>query len=137
MNPKQEWVFTLSALHTKVFRQIDRQLSVHGITFSEFYVMHKLSGAPEKTMRRTDLAENVGMSASGITRALAPMEKLGLVEKEKNPRDARVSLVRLTDAGARVLDEASATMDASAERLLEKLDISVIEAFLTTARTLL
>lgn len=53
-------------------------------------------------MRRIDLADSVGLSPSAVTRLLAPMEKPGLVEKEANPRDARVSLVKLSTAGAGV-----------------------------------
>ncbi len=134
MTKKTEWIFALASLHTKVFKQIDRNLSAHGITFSEFFVMQQLAASPENTMRRIDLAENVGMSASGITRALAPMEKLGLVKKEKNPRDARVSLVRLTEAGERVFNEAMATVKGSADMLLGQLGKQDIEAFLTLAK---
>ena len=131
MTKKTEWIFALSSLYTKVFKQVDRRLSMHGITFSEFFVMQQLSTNPENTMRRIDLAECVGMSASGITRALAPMEKLGLVQKEKNPRDARVSLVRLTESGERVLNEAMATVEGSADMLLGQLGNHEIQAFLT------
>lgn len=134
MDQKLEWIFALSSLHTKVFKQIDRQLSIHGITFSEFLVMYQLFNASEQTMRRIDLAEYVGLSASGITRALAPMEKLGLVQKEKNFRDARVSLVKLTDAGKHILNEALATVNGSANILLEHVDRNEIEAFLTLSK---
>lgn len=134
MTKKTEWLFALSSLYTRVFKQIDRRLSVHGITFSELLMMQQLSEAPMQTMRRVDLAECVGMSASGITRALAPMEKIGLVQKEKNPRDARVSLVKLTDTGVRVFEEAMATVDGSADMLLERLGEHDIEAFLTLAK---
>lgn len=134
MTQKTEWVFALASLHARVFKQIDRRLSVHGITFSEFLVMARLFEAPEQTMRRIDLAESVGMSASGVTRALAPMEKLGLVQKEKNERDARVSLVKLSDTGSRIFEEALATVEGSAEMLLDNLGNHDIEAFLTLAK---
>ncbi|MDZ7871614.1 MAG: MarR family transcriptional regulator [Rheinheimera sp.] len=51
-----------------------------------------------QTRRRSDLVELVGLSPSGITRLLLPLEKIGRVEKERNPRDARVSLVILSEA---------------------------------------
>jgi len=133
MSKKTEWIFALSSLHGKVIKQIDRQLSMHGITFSEFFVLQQLANAPENTMRRIDLAENVGMSTSGITRALAPMEKIGLVQKEKNLRDARVSLVKLSEAGIRIFDEAMATVEASADVLLEQLGKHDIEALKSLA----
>ena len=133
MTTQPEWLFAFSSMHAKLFKQIDRELSVHGITFSEFYILHRLRSAPGRAMRRIDLAENVGMSASGITRALNPMEKLGLVQKEKNPRDARVSLVKLSDTGLQYCDDAAATVQASLSGLLSPLEDADIDAFMTMA----
>lgn len=126
MSQKLKFIFELSSLYTKVFKTIDRRLSVHGITFTEFFVMYELYNAPTKSMRRIDIAESVGMSASGITRVLNPMEKLKIVEKEVNARDARVSLVKLTDAGAELLENALKTVEESAEELFGSLGTSVL-----------
>jgi DNA-binding MarR family transcriptional regulator len=67
------------------------------------------------------------MSASGVTRLLAPMEKLGMVEKEKHPRDARKSMVKLSPAGRRILEESSVTFQACARDLFESLTAHQIE----------
>jgi DNA-binding MarR family transcriptional regulator len=130
MSQKLDFIFGLSSLYTKVFKAIDRRLSIHGVTFTEFFVMHELYNAPTKTMRRIDIAESVGMSASGVTRVLNPMEKLKIVGKEANVRDARVSLVKLTDAGAELFENALKTVEETAEELFGTLDIDNIEAFL-------
>ena len=137
MHSKLDLILSLSSLHTKIFKQIDRDLSVHGISFSEFYVMHQLSKAPDRTMRRIDLAERVGMSASGITRALNPMEKLKLVQKEKNARDARVSLIKLSDIGFQVFNDALTTVKMSSDNLFEPLNDESIDAFLMMVKTIL
>ena len=68
-------VMSLSALHSKMLKRLESQLSIHGISFTEFLVMYQLNQAPGNTMRRIELAENIGLSASGVTRLLAPMEK--------------------------------------------------------------
>jgi DNA-binding MarR family transcriptional regulator len=133
MSQKLKFIFELSSLYTKVFKAIDRRLSIHGITFSEFFVMYQLAMSSTKTMRRIDLAESVGMSASGVTRLLNPMEKLKIVEKEANARDARVSLVKLSDAGSTLFDDALKSVTETAEELLGVLDIDGIEAFLNIA----
>ena len=73
-------------------------------------------------MRRVDLAEQVGLSPSGITRLLNPMEKIGLIEKEENPRDARVSLVALSGAGKRVYEEVQTSFEYASAALFEPLD---------------
>lgn len=122
MSTQLECILGLTKLQSSLTRALDKQLSVHGISFSEFYLLHCLASSREGAVRRIDLATQVDMSASGITRALNPMEKLELVRKEINPRDARVSLVSLSTAGKRVYREALATVTATAGELLENLN---------------
>jgi DNA-binding MarR family transcriptional regulator len=57
-------------------------------------------------LRRVDLAERLGVTASGVTRSLLPLEKLGLVERQPDPRDARVGYALITDAGKGLLANA-------------------------------
>ncbi|MFA6191882.1 MAG: MarR family transcriptional regulator [Sulfurimonas sp.] len=133
MSKNVELLLTLSSTYTNVFKTIDRNLSVHGISFSEFLVIHQLSLASNRTVRRIDLAESVGMSASGITRLLNPMEKLKLVEKEQNPRDARVSFVKLSDIGLELLNDATNSVQLAADSLFKSFDANDIELFLNLA----
>jgi DNA-binding MarR family transcriptional regulator len=108
-------------LASKLSKRVDNQLSVHGISFTEYMIMHHLDGSPLKTMRRIELAEHVGISASGVTRLIAPMEKIKIVEKEANPRDARQSLVKLSKTGQRLYKEASVSFEHCANSLLGNL----------------
>ena len=130
MSKNIELLLSLTSMHTSVFKNIDRHLSVHGISFSEFFVMYQLSLVSNRTVRRIDLAESVGMSASGITRLLNPMEKLKLVEKEQNPRDARVSFVKLSDVGFELLNDAIKSVQIASDGLFKSLDINDIERFI-------
>ena len=57
-------------------------------------------------MRRVDLADAIGLTASGITRLLLPMEKIGLVRREAHDGDARVSYVCIAPGGETKLREA-------------------------------
>ena len=115
-------VMSIINLHSKIQKRIGGALSVHGVGLSEYLVLHQLFVAPNQTMRRVDLAEQVGLSPSGITRLLNPMEKIGLIEKEHNPRDARVSLVALSIAGKRVYEEAKISFQHASTTLFEPLD---------------
>ena len=74
-----------------------------------------------KTMRRIELAEHLGVSSSGVTRLIAPMEKIKMVEKKANPRDARQSMVKLSKTGQRLYSEASVSFEHCANSLLENL----------------
>ena len=97
--PQVQFLIDHAVTTTKLHKQIDTSLSYQGISFTEFLIMHFLYSSPEHMMRRTDLADSVGITASGVTRLLAPMEKNHIVDKERNLRDARQSLVKLTATG--------------------------------------
>jgi DNA-binding MarR family transcriptional regulator len=114
-------------LASRLSRRVGNYLSVHGLSLAEYLVLRRLEASPHKAVPRIELAEYIGMSASGITRMLAPMEKTRIVEKEANPRDARHSLVRLTKAGQRLFEEASTTLEHVADDLLGNLTQAQLE----------
>ncbi|AMM31856.1 Putative MarR family transcriptional regulator [Sinomonas atrocyanea] len=55
--------------------------------------------------RAVDLAGKLGVSAPVLSRHLAELEGLGLVERRRDPDDRRAQLVGLTERGYRVLEE--------------------------------
>jgi len=136
ITPAMELVMALSSLQSHLLKKTDLRLSAHGISFTEFMVMYHLNAAPNKTMRRIDLAESVGLSASGVTRLLIPMEKIKLVQKEANPRDARVSLVKLSKTGEQVFKDALVSFKESSHSLLQTLDSKQLAKFLELTKVL-
>lgn len=54
--------------------------------------------------RAVDLAVKLGVSAPVLSRHLAELEGLGLVERRRDPEDRRAQLVGLTDAGRAQLE---------------------------------
>ena len=120
--PAMKLVMDLSSLQSKILKRIESQFSMHGISFTEFQVMARLDSAPDQTMRRIELAESVGLSASGVTRLLAPMEKRKLVQRQANKRDARVSLVQLSDMGEQLFKDALTTYEHTTATFMQALD---------------
>ncbi|MFV0430826.1 MAG: MarR family winged helix-turn-helix transcriptional regulator [Alphaproteobacteria bacterium] len=111
-------------------RRLDLSLSVHGINFTEFSVMYHLFAAHESKLSRIALAEKIGLTASGVTRVLAPMEKNHLTTKESNPRDARQSLVVLTQTGMEVLENALVTIEDSTDIIFSLLSEKELDTLL-------
>lgn len=132
-----ELLIQLTNLQTKLERRLSGPLSFHGISFTEFLVLRHLHQAPGKRLRRVDLAQAVGLSASGVTRMLNPMHKTGLVDKAQAARDARVSLVALTDAGERVFRDADVSFQDVARSFLAPIDSEQREALLNITAFLL
>ncbi|MEV7025691.1 MarR family transcriptional regulator [Kitasatospora sp. NPDC093558] len=91
-------------------KRFDASLSgLHGVSLSDFTMLLRLGEAPGGRMRRVDLAEALGLTASGVTRGLAPLERIGLVTREPAPRDARVAYAALTPTGRERLAEMRTT----------------------------
>ena len=76
-----------------------------GLSVNELLLRMHLERAPGYRLRRVDLAARLDLSQSGVTRMLAPMEKLGRVERAADSRDARVGYVALRKAGLRLAQE--------------------------------
>jgi len=74
---------------------------------NDYDVLVQLYWAPERAMRRVDIAREVLLTASGITRLLDGLQRCGYVEKAACASDARVVYARLTDLGLAKLEEAS------------------------------
>ncbi|MCE7064682.1 MarR family winged helix-turn-helix transcriptional regulator [Dyadobacter sp. CY326] len=118
ITPSLKLFLNLTTVQALITKRFDAKLSSHGVSLNEFLILFHLSAAPDEKMRRVDLAEKIGLTASGITRMLTPLEKLGMVKREANSRDARVSYVKLANAGKRMVTEATSTAEVLAEQIL-------------------
>jgi DNA-binding MarR family transcriptional regulator len=115
-------VLDLARARTLILRDVDAAIGMHhGIGLSDLGLLLELQAAPDQRMRRVDLAHRLGVTTSGVARQLAPLERIGLVGREPSPGDARLALVVLTEAGARVTSEALPTAERGAETALGKL----------------
>lgn len=105
--------------HKLLRRELDAELAAeHRLTVSEYEVLLLLSRAEERSMRRVDLAREVHLSPSGITRMLDRLGAAGMVEKRSCSADARVSYAVLTDEGLERFKRATPHHYAAVERLL-------------------
>ena len=96
--------------HAAVTRELSARLeAAHGLTLSDFDVLIQLYHAPERSLRRVDIARAVLLTASGITRLLDGLERAGWVEKRSCDSDARVSYAVLTETGLEKIEAARET----------------------------
>lgn len=111
------WLRFLRA-HAAITRELSSRLeALHELTLSDYDVLVQLYFAPERRMRRIDIARSVLLTASGITRLLDGLEGCGLVEKARCDSDARVTYAVLTDAGVKKVEEARDSHLADIEEL--------------------
>lgn len=67
-----------------------------------YLLVHLVKGGPQ---RAGALAESVHSDPSTISRQVAHLVRLGLVERMADPEDGRATLLTATDEGRRVFDE--------------------------------
>jgi DNA-binding MarR family transcriptional regulator len=118
-----DFCLRLARAHAVLIRRFDSALgNHHGISFGDFQVLDHLSRAPGGRLRRVDLAERLGLTASGVTRTLLPLEKIGLVTRQPDPRDARVGYAAVTPTGQELMANATEIVDLVSRDALRALD---------------
>jgi MarR family 2-MHQ and catechol resistance regulon transcriptional repressor len=105
--PSTDAFGNLLGAHSALTRELNAALvASHGLTINDYGCLLLLSRAGEEGMRRIDLANELQLSPSGITRLLDRLEDQGLVGKGECKEDARVSYAILTDDGQAKIKEA-------------------------------
>jgi DNA-binding MarR family transcriptional regulator len=106
--PSTDLFANLAAAYSVLTHELSASLvEKHGLTINDYGCLLLLSRAGEDGMRRIDLANELRLSPSGITRLLDRLEDQGLVGKGACKEDARVSYAILTDVGLKKLRDAS------------------------------
>jgi DNA-binding MarR family transcriptional regulator len=115
--------------HASATRRLNVQLLAdHGLTLNDFEVLLRLARAADMRMRRVDLAEQVFLTASGVTRLLDGLERSGLVERASCSTDRRVVYAVLTQSGLDRLQGAAASHFAQVEELFaERFDAGEVD----------
>ncbi len=113
--------------------------AVHGISLRDVMLMLYVKNAPGTKLSRIELAKRLCVSPSTVTRATNPLEKIGLIGREADSRDARLSYVVLTAAGKKLLGHAEKTLERLSKDFLatslskqEQTQLSELLAKLTT-----
>lgn len=87
---------------------LDRDLQRQsGMPHAYYMILAMLSEAPQRQVKMTELAHVLKSSVSRLSHAVRKLEETGWLKREADPTDGRVSYVRLTDEGLRVLVEAA------------------------------
>ena len=103
------WANLLRA-HAATTRRFNAELvAEHGLTLNDYEVLLHLAHAPDRRLRRVDLAKRVLLTPSGITRLLEGLERCGYVERASCESDARVTYAQLTPDGLEKLRTAAVT----------------------------
>jgi DNA-binding MarR family transcriptional regulator len=114
------WARLLHA-HASTTRALSGSLlAEHGLTLNDYEALLRLSRADDGRMRRVDLADELLLTASGVTRLLDGLEAAGYVERAACATDRRVVYAVITGAGREKLDGASESHLAEIRALFDE-----------------
>jgi len=105
----ERWRSMLTS-YNRVASQLERALQErHGLTMSEFETLDRLVAVDCEKRRMQDLAADMYLSQSALSRTVARLEKGGLVARALCEDDRRGIFVNMTEPGLRRHAEARAT----------------------------
>ena len=88
-----------------ILEQTIADQSEQSLTLKEFYLLHFLNQAQEKSLRQIDLPDKLHLSPSAVSRMVARLEEknCGLLSRRCCDQDKRASFICLTSEGQTTL----------------------------------
>jgi DNA-binding MarR family transcriptional regulator len=131
------WRAFLAATHLLMDR-LDRELQAGvGLPHAYYEILVRLSEAPARSMRMSDLAERCHSSRSRLSHAVSRLEEEGWVRREAVESDRRGAVAVLTAAGFAALEVAAPIhVEGVRRHLFDQLDPGQLAALGEISRRL-
>lgn len=92
--------------HVALLETMNREMVAKGhVTMDWYDVLLALEDAPDQKLKMTELADQVLLSKSGLTRLLDKMTAAGLIERQGCDADRRVAYAVLTPEGLKARED--------------------------------
>ena len=98
------WIATSLLLNDRLNRDMQEQ---HDLTLADYEILVRLSDAPERRLRMSELAHATLSSRSRLSHQIDRMVKAGLVDREQCTDDRRGAFAIMTDHGWKTLVKAA------------------------------
>lgn len=114
---------------------VDEALAADSLRKQDYRVLVALDEAGSAS--QADLGRSVWLDRSDLHGIVTQLERRGLIERERDPRDRRRNVVQLTSKGRQTLGQLNARVDAAQDLLLRPMSATDRAAFvrLLTALT--
>jgi len=140
LDPQEQRTWRAYLLATQLLHeQFERDLQRCARMPHAYYeILVRLSEAPGRTIRMSELADRLRSSRSRLSHAVARLEDAGWVRRESCPSDRRGALAVLTDRGFAALEAAApAHVESVRTHLFDQLTPAQLDQLRTISETLL
>ena len=122
-----------------LWEQLERELDQGSEVRSPYYeILVRLSEAPDRRVRLSDLADRLQNSRSRLSHSVARLESLGWIVREACPSDRRGAFAVLTDRGGAALRAAAPVhVESVRTHLFDQLDATQLEQLRAISQQLL
>ena len=87
------------AVSNDMWRVVDRDLALHDLDSGDFQLLAMVSESPNQRSRLCDLADELRLTRSGLTRRMEGVLKKKLVARVQSTEDGRVAYAQMTSRG--------------------------------------
>ncbi len=87
------------AVSNDMWRIVDRDLAKHDLDSGDFQLLAMVSESPDQRIRLCDLADELRLTRSGLTRRMEGVLKKKLVARVQSTEDGRVAYAQMTPKG--------------------------------------
>jgi DNA-binding MarR family transcriptional regulator len=141
--------YTMRMVSQALSQQLERTLRPLGLTHAQLAALAQLGRDPNLGYSGADLANRAGVTPQSMSSAIGSLLERGLVVRTPHPTHGRVLEVRITESGAALLqraeaaattvedravaqlsDEEQAQLSALIHKLMQTLDLYVVERVL-------
>ncbi|MFM8563944.1 MAG: MarR family winged helix-turn-helix transcriptional regulator [Acidimicrobiia bacterium] len=101
-----------------LMKALEEDVRPYGLTMGDYQLLAMISEAPERRLRMCDLAEQLRLSRSGLTRRMDGVLSNAWVARVQDDADRRVAYAELTTKGWNLLRKVAPVHLASVRRLM-------------------
>lgn len=124
---EEETLLNLQRTAEALSWRVTEVLKTFELTGVQYNVLRILRGAGLKGIKCSEISERLVTKDSDITRLLDRLESRNLIERERDSKDRRVILTRITEEGLQLLTKLDEPVTSTSREQLKHLSAAQIE----------
>ncbi len=126
MNITETFDYQLRSTLFSMMRMYNLLVQDHEITQGVGYVLIII---PREGIPSTSIAPIMGMGSSSLTRLLKSMEASGLIYRDSNQTDRRVTLIHLTEKGSKLRKKIKELVVSFNQKVIDEITIEELKTY--------
>ncbi|AJC45067.1 MarR family transcriptional regulator [Xanthomonas sacchari] len=127
----------IKLLHKLSLDQSNEVLRPYGLSYAEYNVLMMIDASPDGTLNPSQLSDAAGEKSANITRLTSQLVDKGLIQRMPSAEDRRMLLLRLTEAGERLIEALIPDLSVQLDTYVRHLDPAALAQLQALLKTLL